>query len=113
MDLRKLEVAEMGQISEPWVTTDKPVRTAIDEHPMLAAVMPPLTIAHTGIVAVSAQSNDPNARRLSAEENQLDAQHDDLVRTICDALTILAKVSKSGDELLRLRDTLFPDALQW
>ena len=65
---------------------------------MMAGLLPKLAAAHAGIVAVSAQSNDPEARNLMAEAARLDALHDDRVRTIHGALTILAKVSKTGDE---------------
>jgi hypothetical protein len=47
-----------------------------------------------------------------AEASRLDAQHDDLVRNIHNSLTVLAKVSKAGDEHLRLRDLLFPEGLR-
>jgi hypothetical protein len=112
MDLRKLDEPEMGQVSSPWVTAGSPVRTSIEAIPMLDSLLPKLTVAHTGIVAVSAQSADPEVRRLSAEAARLDAEHDDCVRTIHGALTILAKVSKAGAELLRMRDLLFPENLR-
>jgi hypothetical protein len=111
MELRKLVEPEMVQISAPWVADGSAVRAAIEGNLMLAGLLPKLTAAHVGIVAVSAQGGDPEARRLMAEAARLDAQHDDLVRTIHGALTILAKVSKAGDEHLRLRDLLFPEHL--
>jgi hypothetical protein len=46
-----------------------------------------------------------------AEASRLDAQHDDLVRNIHNSLTVLAKVSKAGEEPVRLRDLLFPEGL--
>lgn len=111
MELRKLVEQEMVQISAPWVADGHAVRAAIEAELMLIGLMPKLTAAHAGIVAVSAQANDPEARKLMAEAARLDALHDDRVRTIHGALTILAKVSKSGDEHLRLRDLLFPEGL--
>jgi hypothetical protein len=99
----------MGQISEPWVVDGSAVRAAIEAELMLVGLLPKLTAAHIGIVAVSAQSPDPEVRSLSAEATRLDAVHDDLVRTIRDALTVLAKVSKAGNDHLRLRDLLFPE----
>lgn len=109
MELRKLLEPEMGQISGPWVTEANPVRSAIEARSMLAALLPQLTAAHAAIVALGAQSSDPDIRKLSAEANRLDAQHDDYIRTIYDALTVLAKTSKAGDQLLRMRDSLFPE----
>lgn len=111
MELRKLVEQEMVQISAPWVADGHAVRAAIAADPMLAGLLPKLAAAHAGIVTVSAQANDPEARKLMAEAARLDAQHDDRVRTIHGALTILAKVSKTGDEHLRLRDLLFPEGL--
>ena len=77
----------------------------------MAGLLPKLAAAHAGIVAVRAQSTDPEARKLMAEAARLDALHDDRVHTIHGALTILAKVSRTGDEHLRLRDLLFPEGL--
>jgi len=88
------------------------VRAAIEAEPMLTGLLPKLVAAHAGIVAVSAQTGDPEVRKLMADATRFDAQHDDLVRTIHGALTILAKVSKAGDEHLRLRDLLFPEGLR-
>jgi len=112
MELRKLLEPEMVQISEPWVIAGSAVRAAIEAEQMLLGLLPKLSAAHAGIVAVSAQSPDPEVRRLSAEATRLDAVHDDLVRTIHGALTILAKVSKAGDQMLQLRDLLFPEGLR-
>lgn len=112
MELRKLVEPEMVQISAQWVAEGSAVRAAIEADAMLAALLPKLTAAHAGIVAVSAQANDPEARSLMTEATRLDAQHDDLVRTIHGALTILSKLSKAGDEHLRLRDLLLPEGLR-
>jgi hypothetical protein len=112
MELRKLVEQEMVQISALWVDKGSPVRAAIEAEPMTAGLLPRLTAAHAGIVAVSGQSTDPEARQLATEANRLDARHDELVRTMDGALTILAKVSKSGDDHLRLRDLLFPERLR-
>lgn len=111
MELRKLVEPEMVQISAPWTQTGSAARSAIAGNAMLVGLLPKLMAAHAGIVAVSAQSNDPEARALMVEATRLDAEHDDLVRTIYGALTVLAKVSKDGDEHLRLRDLLFPEGL--
>ena len=54
MELRKLLEPEMVQISAPWVADGSAVRAAIEAELMLAALMPRLTAAHAGIVAVSA-----------------------------------------------------------
>jgi hypothetical protein len=79
---------------------------------MLAALLPKLEPAHAAVFALVGQNDDPETARLSAEASRLDAEHDDLVRTIHTALTVLSKVSKTGDEILRLRDQLFPEGLK-
>jgi hypothetical protein len=94
------------------VTVGNAIRAAIEVSPMLAPLLPKLTAAHAEMVVVSAQPTDPEARKLFADAARLDAQHDELVRTIRGSLTILAKVSKTGDELLRLHDLLFPEGLR-
>jgi hypothetical protein len=103
---------EMGELSKPWVTEGTDARAAIVKTPMLVPLSPNLQAAHAGIVAVAAQSNDPELRQLSAQSQQLDVQHDDLVRGMYEALTTLSKMSKSGGPMLLLRDQLFPEGLR-
>ena len=112
MELRKLVTEEMGQVSAAWVATGGAARTAIEGEPMLSPLLPKLVAVHAAIVAAGGPSNDPEVRRLMAEEARLDSLHDELVRGIHGTLSMLAKVSKSADELLRLRDRLFPEGLR-
>ena len=79
---------------------------------MLNPLSPKLQSAHAGIVAVSSNKEDPSARQLSLDEAKLDARHDDLVRAIHGSLSTLSKVSKFGDEMVRLRDLIFPEGLR-
>jgi len=69
----------MVQLSAPWVADGSAVRAAIEAELMLSGLMPKLTAAHAGIVAVSAQANDPEARKLMSEATRLDTLQDDLV----------------------------------
>jgi hypothetical protein len=109
MALKRLTVAEMIQLSTPWVTAGNAARTLLDKFPLLTALLPKLQAAHSGIFAVRAQAEDPKVQRLSQQEAELDAKHDNLVRGIHGSLSMLAQVSTSSDELLRLRDLLFPE----
>jgi hypothetical protein len=71
--------------------------------------LPQLQTAHSAIFAVRAQAEDPKVQRLSQQEAEVDAKHDALVRGIYGSLSMLAQVSANADELLRLRDLLFPE----
>jgi hypothetical protein len=91
------------------VTAGNVARTAIEKVPLLAALLPQLQTAHSAIFAVRAQAEDPKVQRLSQQEAEVDAKHDALVRGIYGSLSMLAQVSANADELLRLRDLLFPE----
>ena len=109
MALKRMTVEEMIQLSTPWVTAGNVARTAIEKVPLLAALLPQLQSAHSAIFAVRAQAEDPKVQRLSQQEAEVDAKHDALVRGIYGSLSMLAQVSANADELLRLRDLLFPE----
>lgn len=111
MALKRLTVEEMNQLSAPWVMEGNPARAAIERVPMLAALLPRLQAAHAGIFALRTQGEDPKARELSERQSSLDADHDERVRGIYNALTGLAQVSGNSTELLALRDELLPDGL--
>ncbi len=109
MSYRGLYAKEMCEISEPWVTEGAPARAAIESDPMLAPLLPKLKESHEGVVAVCAQKDEPDVQELASEESRLDARHDEQVRVMHDSLTVLSAVSKSPDELLHLRNLLFPE----
>jgi len=111
MAVKWLTVAEMNQISAPMVEPGNAKREALAKVPALAALLPQLEQAHTGIMAVARPPSDPRLRELMAREETLDGEHDALVRGIHDSLTAVASVSASSPELLRLRDTLLPEGL--
>jgi len=111
MAAKWLTTEEMHEISAPMVAKGNPARGAIEGIPLLAALMPSLEAAHAGILAVRPQAEDPKVSALSERQGVLDAQHDDRVRGVYNALTGLALVSGAGTELLALRDQLFPSGL--
>ncbi len=111
MALNRLTVEEMNQISEPLVAQGSAARAAIEQIPMLAALLPQLQAAHAGIFALRAPLEDPKAREMSGRLAALDIEHDTRVRAIHSGLTGLAQVSGAGTELLALRDLLYPQGL--
>src|SRR5512146_2584565 len=111
MALNRLTVEEMNQVSEPLVTRGNPARAAIEQTPLLAALLPQLQTAHAGIFDLRAPVDDPKAREMSGRLAALDIEHDTRVRAIHGALTGLAQVSGAAAELLALRDELYPQGL--
>ena len=102
---------EMAVISGPWVTEGTPARMAIEKAPPLAALEPQLQQVHGAIVELRAKET-PQLQALSQQETQVDAKHDAYVKLIFNALTVLADGAANGQELLNLRDTLFPEKLK-
>jgi len=100
----------MYQLSMPWVTSGDPAQAAIEKNPMLAALLPQLQKAHAAIEAVLGQE-DANQQALSQQEAEIDNKHDTMVRGIYGSLTMLAVLSPQKDELLSLRNWLFPEGL--
>jgi len=111
MALKWLTAAEMNQISAPMVTEGSAARAAIEKVPLLVALLPRLQRAHTAVFAVGVRPAEPRLRQLVEREGALDAEHDDIVRGIHGSLSALARVSAAADELLSLRDSLFPEGL--
>ncbi len=112
MALRQLTIEEMVQISAPWATSGTPARSALQRVAHLAALLAQIDEAHRGIHAAKPTTEDATLKQLSAEEAALDVQHDTLVRGTHGVLTMLAEVSAAADELLGLRDLLFPEGLE-
>lgn len=115
MAANRLSVEEMSEISRPWVTAGSPARIAIEQVPVLNALMPIMEAAHSAVVEAVLASRpatlEPKERALASQAVELDLRHDDLIRGIHGSLTSLALVSPGKSELLALRDWLFPDGL--
>jgi len=111
MALKRLTAQEMVQLSTPWVTASDPARAVLERVPLLAALIPQITAAHSALFAIQVEPGDPKAKILSDAAATLDATHDGLVRGIHGTLTVLAQVSSASEELLRLRDLLLPEGL--
>jgi hypothetical protein len=106
-----LYLQEMAVISGPWVTEGTPARVAIEKAPPLAALEPQLQQVHTAIVDLKAKET-PQLQAPSQQETEADAKHDAYVKLMFNALTVLADGTANGQELLNLRDVLFPEKLR-
>ncbi len=110
MVLRLLTPEEMVAISAAWVMADEPGRKALAQVPLLAALLPELEKIHQTLFALRAKEPSELAA-LRQREAEVDARHDSYVHLIYESLTLLVPVVPQGDELLRLRDRLFPEGL--
>jgi hypothetical protein len=111
MAFKRLTVEEMLKLSAPWVSPDEEAHRAMARHPMLAVFLPHLQVAHSGIYQVRVRAENPKVWRLCEQAYELDATHDDLVRGIYAALTMLAQTSEPAEEYLRLCDLLLPEGI--
>jgi hypothetical protein len=111
MALSWLYTEVMVVISEPWVKDGEAAKAAIDRIPHLAVLSPQLQKAHAALFEVKAKES-PNLRDLSQRENKADARHDAYVKGMYCTLTTLAPISSAPQELLDLRDKLYPQGLE-
>lgn len=111
MALNRFLVAEMVEVSEPWVTEGNAANGAILGVPLLAPLLTRLKAVHAALFALRPKTEDPKLQRLGEQGNALDAKHDELVQAIYGALTAVAKLSSGSDDLLKVRDRLLPDGL--
>jgi hypothetical protein len=112
MGISRLTVQEMIQISLPWVTAGDAARAAIERTPLLASLLPQLLDAHASIFALRARAaEDPTIHHISEQLAALDGRHDDLIRGMHGVLTSLSLVCEAPEEILGLRDELFPEGL--
>lgn len=113
MGLRKLTSGEMMHTTSTWVEPTHRHHQLLATSPEVAALLPHLTRAHKGILSCQ-PSAAPSAGILARQVEELDAQHDDLVRGIhalFTALTFLAASPSERELWGTLRDKLFPDGL--
>lgn len=110
MVLRLLTPEEMVTISAAWVMADEPGRKALAQFPLLAALLPELERVHQILFELKAKEPSELAA-LRQREAEVDAKHDAYVHILYDTLTVIATVAAKADELLKLRDRLFPEGL--
>jgi hypothetical protein len=110
MALKWLTAEEMVAISAAWVMADQAGRAAIEKIPILSALLPNLENVHAAIVSLRSKEA-PNLGAISQKEAEVDARHDALVRGMYGTLTMLAPISDDREELLAIRDRLFPERL--
>ena len=112
--LRRLTTGEMAQLSGPWTTEGSAARKAILAIPELAPLLPKIDAAHRALHDTQPGQENPRLAKLQEEESGLDLRHDEVIRGSYWFLTALAWLSGAGqsaDNLLRLRDFLFPEGL--
>jgi hypothetical protein len=110
MALKWLTAEEMVAISAAWVTANQEGRAAIERIPVLKGLLPNLEKVHAAMVQLRSREA-PRLSAISQKETEIDAKHDMLVRGIVGTLTMLAPVSDDREELLAIRDKLFPEGL--
>jgi hypothetical protein len=110
MAYRYLTLEEQYQVSTPWVTVGDPARVAIEKTPLLVPQLPKLQTAHDSIAALRGRE-DPKQQSIAQLELQVDHRHDTLVSGIYKSLSMLSVLSPAKEELLSLRDWLFPNGL--
>ncbi len=113
MGLRKLTSGEMMHTTSTWVEPTHRHHQLLASSPEVAALLPHLVRVHKGILSCQ-PGTWPNAVLLTRQIEELDAQHDDLVRGIQSLLTAqsyLAASTAEREQWAKLRDKIFPDGL--
>lgn len=114
MALKRLRTGEMVQLSTPWVTEGSPARQAILATPEIAALLPRIEAAHKALHDAQPVTDDSRLARIQEKATSLDLRHDEIVRGgywFLMALAWLSGDGETGAQLVRLRDTLFPEGL--
>lgn len=113
MGLRRLTSGEMTHTTATWVDPRHRHHQLLAAAPEVAVLLPHLTKAHKNLL--SCQPSMPiQSATLAQKADELDAQHDDLVRgvhALFSALTFLSASPTDRQEWLALRDKLFPEGL--
>jgi hypothetical protein len=115
MALKRLSSEEMIHASSTWIDTKSKAHKAILASPELTHFLPRLSATHAAL-ATAAQpgTDDPRQSAISAEEDTIDARHDDIIRGTYMLLTgagYLLGMSGAGAPMVTLRDALIPDGL--
>lgn len=114
MALKRLRTGEMAQLSLPWVTENSEAQKVILAIPELAGLLPRIVAGHKALHDSQAGSTDPRLAKVVEKAARLDLRHDEIVRGaywLLTALAWLAGAGETADNLLRLRDLLFPEGL--
>ena len=100
----------MVQLSAPWVEPG-PARTALEAHPMLAALLPAMETNHRAILKTQViKQSEAEAEALLVEGSDCDERHDGAIRGTHAFLSGLADLTGSSS-YAELRDFLLPRGL--
>lgn len=103
----------MVQLGNPWVEAANPARAAIEQQPMLAAIVQRIQEAQAALHATQGTPDEPRLAAISKEQFDVDLRHDNIIRGLHMVLTGFALlVPERAEELTKLRDILLPDGLQ-
>ncbi len=119
MDLRMLPTGAMTALTTSWLDEQIEQFRSIPE---IAGLEQMVRNAHEQLLKVDEPDRADEARRkISAQEAEVDRQHDRLLRTIWNRLsaeidwfeTIYPKGRHKHDTLVQIRDRLLPEGLAW
>ena len=113
VNLKNLSTETMAEISSQWLDPEG-LRPDLEAVPLLAAMLPMLEEAHSGLACAlpSDESKDERLKSASEEQARLDARHDAKKRG---AFNLLEGLRELTDDPARakgyeaLRDALFPE----
>lgn len=115
MTLRNLNDGEMIEVSGAWIDARRG-RHAFEAIPLLAALLPSVIEAHSGLVAAGAPKADDGReaerQKLYVEGTALDQRHDRKGRGVFNLLGALADLTDDPEEAARfaaLQRAIFPD----
>lgn len=110
-----LTMAEMAQISEPWVTPG-PKRDAVLAVPALAGMLPSIEGAHLGLKPVVPEVTlSARLEELTDEGSSLDWSHDNGMRGVhgfLSGMILLARTEPTRTTLRDVRNQLLPEGLE-
>lgn len=113
MAAKNLYEDEMILVTGDWVDPTSDAHTIILKVPLLAALYPGVTAAHTTLKQALQPNELPRILAIIELEGKLDVRHDTIIRGAWNALTYMAELvgGAEGESLLALRDFLWPDGL--
>jgi hypothetical protein len=113
MALKRLTSGEMIHTTLTWVDTRHRHHQLLAAVPEVGGLLSHLGRAHKGLLDCQPTAN-PQAAGLARTAEELDSQHDDLVRggyAVFAALGYLADSPSDREQWLQLRDRVFPEGL--
>jgi hypothetical protein len=117
MALKHLTTAEMIALSTQWVTGSSAERSKLEQLPELVPILRRIEMAHERLLYGQGPSSEAQVSALQdlrGQAEEVDAQHDRIVRGmffVLSGFAHLAQEQEQVQELLALRDKLLPNRL--